>query len=92
VKPIPLRWFVNELKRRCKAKGLELLQEPRRGSHVALFFVDPADGSHITITIARHKEVSPGVQRGVLAYLGRLAAEVTVAEIVKEIVETLTSA
>ncbi|WP_298240284.1 hypothetical protein [uncultured Bradyrhizobium sp.] len=91
MKPKDARKLLRDLRAVCRKHGLELeLDEARgKGSHRALRFRDPDTGEEISIVIPGHKAVSPGVQREILIYLAKVAAKVTIAEIVKAIFERL---
>lgn len=95
MKPVKYRVFVNALTRLCAEHGIELeVISGAGGSHEALIFKDPANGRAVHATIARHKEVSPGVQRDMLKKLGRYAAHEAVSElanIVRQLLEDLLS-
>jgi hypothetical protein len=80
---------LRDLVRMCRDRGIQLTVEPRKGSHRALIFFDPETGEEISVTIAWHKEISPGVQRGISSYITESVERVAVADIVKEILDKL---
>jgi len=83
------RKTLKELRHLCNANGIEVTVVHAKGSHVALIFEDRKTGKTVRIVIAGHGEISPGVQRNSLKYLGDLATRVALAEIVRRILETI---
>lgn len=69
MKPVDRRRLITALHRGCRARGLELVEDPDAGagSHGSLVFVGPTDTLRLVIVYAR--EVSPGVQRAMLRYV-----------------------
>jgi predicted RNA binding protein YcfA (HicA-like mRNA interferase family) len=85
------RKAIRDLKQLCKSHGIELvvLSTRGKGSHQGLVFKDPKTGQSVTLTIANHKEISPGVQREVLKYAASLAPRLALGEAVRLILERL---
>lgn len=72
------RKTLRELKALCRDHGLELSEVTKRGkgSHRSLLFRDPKTGEAVSLVIAGHEEISPGVQRGLLEYVRTLAGRI----------------
>jgi len=85
------RKVLQELRRLCRAKGLELEIDKAagKGSHQAAIIRDARNGSYVKFVIPGHDELSPGVQRAVLAYVLGLTPRVPVAQSVRLILEGL---
>ncbi len=84
------RKTLRKLRRICDANGIDLtVISAGKGSHRALLFRDRASGDKVRIVIAGHKEISPGVQRGALKYLRKLATHVALAEALRRIFEAV---
>ena len=88
MQPRETRKAIRDLKRLCKTHGIEFNIVPGRGSHQGLVFHDPKEGTYISITIAGHKEISPGVQRQTLKYIGQIS-KIALAVSVKKILEQI---
>jgi predicted RNA binding protein YcfA (HicA-like mRNA interferase family) len=85
-----IRKFTHRLGVLCAESDVELKIERKRGSHLGLIIRDPKTDQKVTLVIARHKEVSPGVQREILKHATWLASRVALGELVREIIERLT--
>ncbi len=83
------RKTLKEIGRSCIANGIELSVIRAKGSHRGLIFEDRKRGRTIRIVIAGHGEISPGVQRNSLKYLGGLATRDAFAELVRKILEAV---
>ena len=73
MKPIDRRKFFIALHRGCKARGLILVEDPDAGggSHGSLNFDSVSGGKSLRLVIAYAREISPGVQRGMLRYVSQ---------------------
>jgi hypothetical protein len=91
MRPLNKRQTVNEIKRLCRARGIEVEIVPARGggSHEALVFKDTVTGEAVQLTIANHKDISPGVQRKILQWAAEKAIRMGIAEIVRQILDQL---
>ncbi len=91
MRPRDTRKALKDLRRLCKKHGIELTVSTKRGrgSHQALIFQDHETGEAISVVIAGHDEISPGVQRELLNTVGGLAARVTIGETVRDIFEEI---
>jgi len=68
---------------------LELDKAAGKGSHQAVIIRDARNGSYLKFVIPGHEELSPGVQRSVLKYVGGMTPRVPVAQSVRLILEEL---
>jgi predicted RNA binding protein YcfA (HicA-like mRNA interferase family) len=91
MRPRNYRATIKELRRLCGKRGIEVLEEPDKGkgSHRGLIFRDTATGEVVPVVISGHKDISPGVQRELIKYLKSIASRVTIAEIVRIILQNL---
>jgi hypothetical protein len=89
MKPQDQRKFLQQLRALCRQNSVELIEEDKPGSHKGLIIRDDKTGESVTLVIADRREVSPGVQRQILKYLGKQAARLAIAETVREIFEEI---
>ena len=83
------RKVLRELRRLCDANGIDVTVVPGKGSHRGLIFEGRKSGQKVRIVISGGKEISPGVQRGALRYLGDLAVRVALAQVLRKIFEVV---
>jgi hypothetical protein len=81
--------FIRALRQSCKDSKLKLEIENKKGSHKGLVIQDPETNQSVTLVIAGHGKVSPGVQREIIRFLASKAARVALAEVIREIVQRL---
>lgn len=83
------RVFMRDLGRMCRENDLEMTKHPARGSHMSIVIKNPQTDQSITFVITSHKEVSPGVQREVLKYVGSIAGRLALGELLHDILKRL---
>jgi hypothetical protein len=89
--PKEFRRFIRDFRRLCDANGFELILDKERGkgSHVGFIVKCRATGETLRFTTGGHKEISPGVQRGVIRYVASREGQIVIAIIVRRILEHL---
>lgn len=91
MKSLDTRKVLQELRRHCRRNGIEFVHDPGRGkgSHQSIVIRDTKTRAHVRFVITGHRELSPGVQRSVLQYLGEQAAHNAVAGSAYKILEQI---
>ena len=87
MRPRDARKWLKKLRDLCKANGIEMTIIP--GNHPGVILRDPKTDQKIRFVIAGGREISPGVQRGIINYIRDIAPRVALAEIVRRILEEL---
>jgi hypothetical protein len=76
MRPRPYAKAVKDLGPLFAAKGITLEASTNgKGSHRSMILIDTKSAQRVSIVLAGGKDVSPVVQRGILAYLARRADE-----------------
>jgi hypothetical protein len=86
------RKFLQHIRALSRERGLEMAEDQKSGSHKGLIIRDETSGERITVVIADHREISPGVQREVLKFLAGRAAHSELAKAAYEIFKRATQA
>ena len=75
MKPVDRRKLFSALHRGCPARGLALEEDADAGagSHGSLIFYGAANTTPLRLVLAYSREISPGVQRGMLRYVSQQA-------------------
>ena len=75
MKPVDRRKLMAAIRRSCDDAGLEIEEDPDAGSgsHGSLLFSEPQSGRRLRVVIVYAREISPGVQRGILQSLAQRA-------------------
>lgn len=74
-RPIDTRDALRSIRKLCRPHDIEVIEDPGsgKGSHRAIRFIGMANGEQPAhFIIADSKEISPGVQRRIVSYLGSL--------------------
>ena len=73
MKPVDRRKLFSALHRGCPARGLALEEDADAGagSHGSLIFHGASDTDPLRLVLVYSREISPGVQRGMLRYVSQ---------------------
>jgi hypothetical protein len=82
---------LRQIRRDCTANGIDVIVVPEmgKGNHRGLVFQDRETGDTLRVVVSGHKEISPGVQRGVVKYLRDRAGPTLLSESVGRILEAI---
>lgn len=80
-----------EIRRLCADQGISCANFPDKGkgSHTSWIFERTATGEKVRVVLVAEREISPGVQRGILHYLADHAVANNLAAAVYRIVATV---
>jgi hypothetical protein len=90
-RPMDAKKFLKALRNFLSEREMEVLIDKRRGagSHYYVVIVDHKTKDVVTLTLSDQKEISPGVQRRIVEWTARLAADSAIHAVVLEVLKRI---